>query len=379
MSLVITHGNRAGQLRCCVCDGVTVGRPCCSTHDCQGPLLSNKHHLCEKHKALRKNCIVVGCDTPAAASHKTCSNAEHRAVEEQLQRHDHAYFQLTERLRRAGGQTNDSLGRNTLRPQDSRAAAALHAISAHLAPSFEEGPGIGDDAELVMDINGHCEGKSEAGNRLPKARVGRRRTHNEQLCICACGIIIGRATFFGSESVNGVRVSLHVNLWSCALKIFLQLFLMKLFGYPNVEALPGVLFFDNNCQLWKLLHNLDNEITEEERTFFDSIALPVDVFHMEAKHKGTDTTCAQECNAASWPELRTEDGEWRFNSSIAEQTNAWFGGFQSMVREMQAIRYDFFLDEMINRRNEMVLANLERDGLNPHLIPKHVLLPRVPA
>lgn len=60
--------------------------------------------------------------------------------------------------------------------------------------------------ELELSSKEVCEGKSELGNRRLRARFGRRRTHNEQLCVGSCGVIIGRATFYGSEAPNGVRV-----------------------------------------------------------------------------------------------------------------------------------------------------------------------------
>jgi hypothetical protein len=39
---------------------------------------------------------------------------------------------------------------------------------------------------------------------------GRRRTHNEELCVASCGVILGRATCYGSEAPNGVRVCLTI-------------------------------------------------------------------------------------------------------------------------------------------------------------------------
>lgn len=49
------------------------------------------------------------------------------------------------------------------------------------------------------------------GRRLESARVwgvfGRRWTHNEQLMVRPCGVVIGRATFYASESLSGVKVS----------------------------------------------------------------------------------------------------------------------------------------------------------------------------
>lgn len=112
--------------------------------------------------------------------------------------------------------------------------------------------------------------------------------------------------------------------------------------------------------------------------YFSNCALPVDVFHFKSKHKETDLICNQFCNPYSWEELRmvNDDGTevWRFNSSAAEQSNAWIGGYQSIVREMQADRYDFFLDEMIKRRNRKTIGDLRRSGKAPHQIPHEVLL-----
>jgi hypothetical protein len=50
---------------------------------------------------------------------------------------------------------------------------------------------------------------------------------------------------------------------------------------------------------------------------------------------------------------KTGKDEWFFDTSIAEQTNVWLGGFHTMCREMHAVFYDFFLDEMIMTCNEI--------------------------
>ncbi|KAJ7429546.1 hypothetical protein B0H11DRAFT_2405433 [Mycena galericulata] len=197
-----------------------------------------------------------------------------------------------------------------------------------------------------------CDGKPEKGNRVLRARFGRKRTHNEQLNCFSCGIIAGRATFFGSEAPNGVR-----EFW------------MKLF--PTKRSLPGVLWHDNNCSVVKMLRN---DTDPYLRDYFENVALPVDVFHFKSKHKETDLFCGANCNPYLWPELRTEDGKWRFNSSAAEQTNAWFGGFHSIVREMLVDRYNFFLDEMIKRRNRTLIKDLYRRGKAPGNIPREYLL-----
>lgn len=119
---------------------------------------------------------------------------------------------------------------------------------------------------------------------------------------------------------------------------------------------------------------LKNDEDPYLRHYFDGCALPVDVFHFKCKHKEGDVECGRNCNPYLWPELRTADGKWRFNSSAAEQANAWIGGFQSMVREMAADRYNFFLDEMIKPRNRILIEDLCRRLKAPYSIPREHLL-----
>ncbi|KIJ24887.1 hypothetical protein M422DRAFT_274217 [Sphaerobolus stellatus SS14] len=52
-----------------------------------------------------------------------------------------------------------------------------------------------------------CDDKTSEGHRKVYARFGRRRANNVQLAVFSCGIIAGRATFYGSEGVNSVKVS----------------------------------------------------------------------------------------------------------------------------------------------------------------------------
>lgn len=115
-------------------------------------------------------------------------------------------------------------------------------------------------------------------------------------------------------------------------------------------------------------------LNAEGDTYFDHVALPVDVFHFKSKHKESDVDCGKYCNPAIWPELQTPEGGWRFNSSAAEQANAWIGGYQAVVREMQMDRYEFFLDEMIKRRNRALVKDLKRKAKAPYRIPREVLL-----
>jgi hypothetical protein len=144
---------------------------------------------------------------------------------------------------------------------------------------------------------------------------------------------------------------------------------MRLF--PTQASLPHVIWHDNNCKIRAMLENDENPYY---RDYFKACALPVDVFHFKSKHKQSDIFCGTFCNPYQWEELRTSDNKWRFNSSAAEQSNVWFGAYQAIVREMQAVRYEFFLDEMIRRRNDFIIAELRRKGCSPYEIPREELL-----
>ncbi|KAJ7085175.1 hypothetical protein B0H15DRAFT_910539 [Mycena belliarum] len=350
-------------VRSTVTDGITIGRPCCGVHDCLEPLPTVKHRFCALHRRMENQCAVTTCDQDSEQGFRTCSAPEHRRLESYYYLQGKAMFQLKHRLERIKvSQTHDSLssGAKTTRAptrmtdelRGDLLPAPVDASEAEDEGGIGEGPGADADEDVEIDAAGVCDGKAETGNKTVRARFGRRRTHNEQLCVGSCGVILGRATFYGSEAPNGVR-----EFW------------MKLF--PTKASLPHVLWHDNNCRMVAMLKN-DPE--EHLRTYFDSCALPVDVFHFKCKHKEGDLECGRHCNPYIWPELRTKEGKWRFNSSAAEQTNAWFGGFQSMVREMQADRYDFFLDEMILRRNKTLIKDLTRRGEVPYSIPRSELL-----
>ena len=114
-----------------------------------------------------------------------------------------------------------------------------------------------------------------------------------------------------------------------------------------------------NCTLAKMVQG---------DPFFRDIGLTVDVFHFKSKHAVTVVFCQTHCNPAAYPEPMSGDG-WAFNSSIAEQTNVWLGGYHSICREMLVGKYNFFLDEMISRRNRMVREKPAQMGCEPSTWP----------
>jgi hypothetical protein len=262
---------------------------------------------------------------------------EHQVLEEAYFAKGKAFFQLRKALANAGILSPDAI------------------------ESFIDDP-VGREDEI------ECEKKSEEGNRKqPKARFGRRRTHNEQLVVRPCGIILSRATFYGSEGIAAVAVSLmdyysDILHWSHKIQTFIER------TFPTPQAMPEYLIFDNGCHLHSHVH-------ASHRLLWSGTATPVDVFHCENKHSKKDTYCQTHCNPAGYPELVGSDGKWVFNTSVAEQTNAWFGGFIAIVRDMEVVRYNFFLDEMIKRRNRYTVGVLKERGLKPWLISEDAVFP----
>lgn len=119
------------------------------------------------------------------------------------------------------------------------------------------------------------------------------------------------------------------------------------------------MWYDNNCHVKKVL-------ARDPEDPLNKVALPTDVFHFKCKHKENDEFCGNNCNPAIWSELMV-NGKWRFNSSAAEQMNAWICGYHAIVLNMCAVRAAFFLDEMIRRHNDWMLTELSRKGKNPSI------------
>ncbi|KAH6907643.1 hypothetical protein BKA70DRAFT_1104746 [Coprinopsis sp. MPI-PUGE-AT-0042] len=204
-------------------------------------------------------------------------------------------------------------------------------------------------AKPQVDATSDCDGKNESGNRAYRAQFRRRRTHNEQFIIRPCGMIVARATFHGSEAISSVYDFAKAT-------------------FPSSESTPEFFIFDNNCQLDKHLKAIGD-------LHFAKTGRPVDVFHFNCKHKESDIHCQMYCNPAAFAELIDENGHWVFNTSICEQTNVWLNGFLSILRDMEKTRYNFYLDEMVKRRNRFTLSELASRGCFPWTVPTEAYFP----
>ncbi|KAG1890516.1 uncharacterized protein F5891DRAFT_964873, partial [Suillus fuscotomentosus] len=276
-------GIPTSKLSVVVTDGVTVGHPCCSVHNCHDPLLNNHDRFCLKHLPLVNTCAIIGCNRVVVHSMKTCDTPTHQAVEKAYTERGQARFQLQERLQRTFATTSQ-----------------------------------------------------QPMARL-RAQFGRKRTHNEQLIVSPCGMILAQEMFFGAEGVASVIEMIK-----------------HMFCDETIK--PGHIFYDNNCTLSYMVCN---------DPYFQNVGLLVDVFHFKCKHLEEDQWCQEHCNPTFFDELKGDNNTWLFNSSIAEQTNVWFGGYHSICREMTADRYVFLLDEMIIQKNRLLKVKLASQKRSP--------------
>jgi hypothetical protein len=51
-----------------------------------------------------------------------------------------------------------------------------------------------------------CPDKPAVGNRTVRAEFGQKKSHNEELAVTSCGVVIGRKTFLGSEGPENILV-----------------------------------------------------------------------------------------------------------------------------------------------------------------------------
>lgn len=117
--------------------------------------------------------------------------------------------------------------------------------------------------------------------------------------------------------------------------------------------MPQCLFYDNNCHLYSHI-----QTSLSDRHLCRGTIFPINPFHFRS-HAESHTTCRLNNNPNLFPKLK-EDGRWAFNASAAELTNMWFGNFDSMVQNMHSTRYHFFLNEMVNLRNQWLAGQLHK-------------------
>ncbi|KAF7297871.1 hypothetical protein HMN09_01007900 [Mycena chlorophos] len=333
-----------------VADGITIGHPCCGVRHCTVPLASNRDRYCPDHVDEEKICAVETCrgESEHEKGFQTCSDLAHRYLELMHRKHDKAFFQLSARVARPGvsnpedtfaaeatesgevemedldelNATVEGMDKDVLNEAVRAASEEPDTSSEGTSSSqFPAKPTPKPVAARAANLTECPANKNPNGNRTLRALFGRRKSHNEQIFLRSCAVIVAHRTFYGSETVPQMADMLHKT-------------------FRHEDTMPEIVIYDNNCTLYKHLASIKDPLIDKNGL---NVGFPVDVFHWECKHKKEGIECSVHCNPRLFPELLGENGKaWFFNSSVAEQTNVWLGGFHSILREMGAVKYNFF-------------------------------------
>jgi hypothetical protein len=180
-------------------------------------LASTKHRFCPQHADEHgKQCCIVGCTRPARDNHLTCDEEDHQQIEEVHTQRTRAAFQLRHRMERA----------QVAHPRSSQAVEAnLSDLVAEEEVPEETYEILGGQAypsqpdhvptqraaafQSINDANhGPQQPAASSGNsRKLRAKFGRTRTHNEQILVAPCGVIIARETFFNAKAIPSIAAS----------------------------------------------------------------------------------------------------------------------------------------------------------------------------
>ena len=172
-------------------DGVTVGHPRCHAYRCTERLQSPRDRHCNTHRGLDFECAINGCSLPTSDGKRTCDTPAHRQFEQERREKGQAFFNLKRRI-------------------ESRMAASQIRSQSSQDPTDDllDDPDIN---EVLDDPASTSNVRAKLGSKQPKIKssISRRWTHNEQILVRPCGIVIARATFFEAESLPNCRVCAH--------------------------------------------------------------------------------------------------------------------------------------------------------------------------
>jgi hypothetical protein len=65
------------------------------------------------------------------------------------------------------------------------------------------------DGSQVLSSTSALPDVQPPGKKKIRALFGQKRTHNEQIIVAPCGIILAWETFYGAEAITTVVVSIH--------------------------------------------------------------------------------------------------------------------------------------------------------------------------
>lgn len=208
------------MIRAVVTDGLTIGHWRCSASavqlaklalnaghpppsgPCRNPLTSVRSRFCPVHHELLHNqCQAQPCTRLALAGKKTCDLETHMKAAKKFDQHVHSNFTLHSMLNRPGASlpVDPTVHQNDFTAELEGLEDIRHANEAERA----------DES--------HRDGGDTSKKAAPK--MSRLRTHNDQLIVATCGVILARQTMFHSESPSAVKVS-NIHLFLCAVSVW---------------------------------------------------------------------------------------------------------------------------------------------------------------
>ncbi|KAF9023132.1 hypothetical protein BDZ89DRAFT_1193040 [Hymenopellis radicata] len=311
-----------GYVRLAVMDGKNTGHRICAVRDCKSPLKNFKNgRFCSTHldEGLADVCGLVGCNQPVEDGSLTCSTPTHKSW----------YKHYSKRFKRLGF---DGVRRVIRRQQEFNAPAADPTRTGHAPP-----------ATFNIDL--------PSLDDLPGTQVEHTFRACNVYCIqtvqWACGFPIGWGKCYSSESPSQV-LRIIDDVW-----------------VDHHHLKPSILAYDNAC---KLLRHI---ITQDRHShWLQTTKFIVDVWHYIG-HKASDSLCRLWCNPTpkngSQPDLICTATDSlgntfltrAFNTETAEQLNSWLDGFDTQLRQMTDITFDFYLHSLFLMYADMVQGRID--------------------
>ncbi|KAF7355375.1 hypothetical protein MSAN_01454100 [Mycena sanguinolenta] len=305
-------GEPRGYVRLAVMDGKGIKH---KANECKLPLYNYKNgRFCEAHLDLREKCGIIPCGLPVRhPGALTCATQAHMEWHKQ---YENRFTRLT-----------FSGVRRVIRRQQEASEGS--------------GPGIhGPTLHVQLQSLGDTPGEQVVHTFKAKS------IYCLQTVQWACGVPIGWGKCYRSESTPHVLQILN-NIWA---------------DYPDFR--PSYIAYDNACDLLRhIVHQNSDDIWLATTKFI------VDAWHYIG-HKATDVLCRTRCNPApmdgSQPDLvltmQDANGEVHqtraFNTETAEQFNSWLNGFESQLRQMSDVNYDFFVHVLMLIYSENMEAKI---------------------
>ncbi|KAJ7773848.1 hypothetical protein B0H16DRAFT_1304055 [Mycena metata] len=304
-------GEPIGYTRLGVMDGKTLKHKKCALDDCLGPLFNYKNgRFCEAHLDQRLLCGIIPCGRPIhSLDALTCDDQSHIDWHKQYEDRFH-------RLSFPGVQ-------RVIRRQMGATEGGGHPV---------RGPSL----QVQLQALGETPGEKVVHTFEAKT------IYCVQTVQWSCGLPIGWGICYRSESTPQVLEFLN-NIWQ---------------DYPDYR--PSFMVYDKACEL--LRHIVTQNV---EDTWLTSTKFIVDAWHYIG-HRATDILCRTRCNPAptdgSQPDLVLTEVDDNgnihqtraFNTETAEQLNSWLNGFESQLRQMTDVNFDFFMHVLMMIYGETV-------------------------